>query len=157
MRYFWTGRDSDALDIWETSAKLAPYITYDSLMDYYISKGDYDKAEETIRLLQKVEPNNPENDFWVGYMAAIKGDTVKARQIIKQLNEFSEEGSVTINGIGIIYYALGDLDSFFKQMMKSKEAHTINIEILRYSPLVAKARDDPRMQQFLEDYVRQNK
>jgi adenylate cyclase len=152
--YFWTGRDSDALNIWETSVRLAPYITHDSMMGYYISKGMYNKAEETIHLLQKLEPSNPENDFWMGYLAAIRGDSEKAKQIIKRLNELSEEGSVTINGIGIIYYALGDLDSFFKQMMKSKEAHTITIDILRYSPLVARARDDPRMQQLLEDYTK---
>jgi len=154
QEYFWSGRESDALKIWKTSVKLAPYMTWDLMMDYYINKGDYEKAEETISQLQKIEPNNPENSFWVAYLAALKGDPEKASKVIELLEGSSEEGSVTINGIGLIYYALGDLDRFFQQMKKSKEAHTLSVSILRYSPLVAKARGDPRMGELLEDYSR---
>ncbi len=150
--YFWTGRDSDALSIWQTSMNLAPYLTCDSMMDYYINKGSYGKAEETIRTLQKLEPNNPENDFWIGYLAAIRGDEKKAREMIEALDERSRRGSVTMDGIGIIYCALGDLDSFFAQMQKSMDAHTIALSVLRYSPLVTKARADPRLQELLASY-----
>jgi adenylate cyclase len=150
--YFWSGRDADALKIWSTSMKLAPYLTCDSLMDYYISKGNYVKAEETIRTMKKLEPNNPETLFWVGYLAAIEGNIEKAQEIIEQLNESSKQGAVTLDGIGIIYCALGDLDKFFLQMQRSIEAHTISLMIIRYSPLVAKARSDPRMQGLLEIY-----
>lgn len=154
QEYFWAGRESDALNIWETSMKLAPYITADSMMDYYLSKRDYAKAEETISQLRRLEPDNLENDFWTAYLAAIRGDSEKARKMIEKLRRSSEKGSVAINGIGLIYYALGDLDRFFEQMKKSKDSHTLTVDILRYSPLFAKARNDLRMKEILESYSR---
>ena len=108
LEYSWAGRDTDALRIWETSAKLAPYITYDAMMDYYIGKEDYEKAEVTISQLQKLEPNNPETVFWIAYMAAIRGDSAKARNMIEELRSSSQKGAVTTNAIGLIYCALGD-------------------------------------------------
>ncbi|HKW05861.1 MAG TPA: adenylate/guanylate cyclase domain-containing protein [Nitrososphaerales archaeon] len=152
--YFWAGRESEALNIWETSVKFAPYMTYDSMMDYYINKGQYEKAANTIQILRKLDSDNAENDFWEGYLAAVKGEREKAAQVIKVLEKSSMEGAVTINGIGLIYCALGDLDSFFEQMRKSIESHTIALEVLKYSPLAAKARADPRSQELFEMYER---
>ncbi|MGI0090313.1 MAG: adenylate/guanylate cyclase domain-containing protein [Nitrososphaerales archaeon] len=152
--YFWAGRESEALDIWEMSVKFAPYMTYDSMMDYHVSKGQYEKAADTIQILRKLDSDNAENDFWEGYLAAVKGDREKAAQIIKVLEKSSKEGSVTINGIGLIYCALGDLDSFFEQMHKAIESHTIALQVLKYSPLAAKARADPRIQELFETYER---
>ncbi len=152
--YFWAGREKEALDIWSATVKFAPYITYDSMIDYYLSKGNYEKASEAVDILQKLDSDNPESDFWTGYLAALKGDTNKAKQKIEVLEKSSKEGAVTINAIALIYNALDDLDAFFAQMRRSLEAHTITMGMVRYSPLLSKARADPRMRELLDTYVR---
>ena len=136
--YFWSGRESEALEIWETALKFAPYMTYDSMMDYYIYKEDYEKARSIIQTLRKLNPANQENDFWEGYLAAVEGQREKAIQMIKVLQKSSEEGFVAINGIGLIYCALGDLDNFFEAMRRAGENHTISISVLKYSPMATK-------------------
>jgi pentatricopeptide repeat protein len=132
-------------------------MTYDSLMDFYIGKGNYEKAESTIQIMRRLEPGNPENDFWEGFLAAVKGEREKAIQMIKVLEKSSDEGSVTINGIGLIFCALGDLDSFFEIMNNASKTHRINISVVRYSPIAAKARADPRMQEIFDKYERKKK
>jgi tetratricopeptide (TPR) repeat protein len=152
--YFWAGRESEALEVWETALKLAPYMTYDSMMDYYIYKGDYAKAVDTIKNLRKLDPDNPENDFWEGYLAATEGRREDALRVIMSLRKSSDEGFVTNNASGLIYCALGDLDNFFKAMQRAIETHTISVSVLRYSPLVAKARADPRFREIVKKYER---
>ncbi len=154
--YFWSGRESEALEIWETALKFAPYMTYDSMMDYYIYKEDYEKARSIIQTLRKLNPANQENDFWEGYLAAVEGQREKAIQMIKVLQKSSEEGFVAINGIGLIYCALGDLDNFFEAMRRAGENHTISISVLKYSPMATKARTDPRLQEIFRRYERKS-
>ena len=139
--YFWAGRESEALEIWESALRFAPYMTYDSMMDYYIYKENYEKAASTMQIMRRLDPGNPENDFWEGYLAAVEGHRERAIQIIKVLQKSSQEGFVTISGIGLIYCALGDLDSFFEAMNRAIENHTISISTVRYSPMARKAQN----------------
>jgi hypothetical protein len=59
-------------------------------------------------------------------------------------------GEAGLNYIGYVYHALGDLASFFEYMNKALEAHTIIPSIMMYSPLLAKARADPRYPELVE-------
>lgn len=147
--YHYAGRDSEALEIWSKSLKLAPYLTYDSMMDYHIQRGEYGRASELVHELEKLDPDNPENNFWSGYVAAITGDKPKAEKEIATLEEFAKKGSTAINGIAHIYYALGDLDTFFKYAFRALHNHSLSLVMIRFSPLLAKAREDPRMAELL--------
>ena len=138
--YFWSGRESEALEMWNTALKFAPYMTYDSMMDYLIKIGDYDKAARTVRLLRDLEPGNPENDFWDGYLAGVTGNRERALEMIKELEKSAQTGAVTINGVALVYLALGDLDRYFEVEQKANETHRLSVSVVRYSPLTAKAR-----------------
>ena len=152
--YFWSGREVEALEIWKISLKLAPYMTYDSMLDYYLKVGDYAKAASIIEILKSLEPGNPENDFWEGYLAALQGDREKAMRIIKVLEKSAAAGAVTINGEALIYCALGDMDNFFELEQKAGDSHRLSVSVLRYSPLAARARQDPRTRKLLEKFER---
>lgn len=152
--YFWADRVADMLEIWNTTMKIAPYHTYDSLIAYYISKGDYGRVTEGIDMLQKLDPTNLENKFWIGYLAGLKGDLEMAKRMIGELEESSKKGMVTINAIAMIFNAMEDMDSFFQYLKKSFEMHTVTLGELRFSPLFSKARKDPRMSELIDSYMR---
>ncbi len=83
------------------------------------------------------------------------GDRAKAERQIAILKESSKEGSVTIDGIGIIYCGLGDMDSFYEYAFRALDFQFLSVSTIRYSPLVAKAREDPRMSKLLlQKYAR---
>jgi adenylate cyclase len=152
--YFYAGRNAEALKIWKISVKLAPYLTYDGMLEYYIHNGEYDRASSVINELQKLDSKNPENNFWAGYLAATMGDRAKAEQEIAILQQSAKEGSVSMNGIAIIYSALGDMDAFFEYASRALDLHVISVGLMRFSPLLAKAREDPRMSELLGKYER---
>ncbi len=50
---------------------------------------------------------------------------------------------------GFIRYFLGDMDAFFAAMFRDVENHALNPLMLRYSPLLEKARQDPRYREVM--------
>ena len=57
--------------------------------------------------------------------------------------------------VGFVYHALGDLDSYFQYVNSALEEHAIITMLVMYSPLLAKARTDPRYLEFLEKLRKQ--
>ena len=62
--YINTGREHEALEHWKKTEQLAPRATYQFMTDYYLSKGDIDRARELHAKFEKLRPNSP----WVTYM-----------------------------------------------------------------------------------------
>ena len=62
---------------------------------------------------------------------------------------------VVFNFIAYVYHALGDLDSYFEYLNKALEGHAIIPSTMRYSPLFAKARADPRYLELVEKLRKQ--
>jgi adenylate cyclase len=147
--YLYTGREQEALEFWKKTEQLAPASTYRGMTEYYLIKGNLEKARELHAKFEKLEPTNP-RVFWMGgVIAAMEGDKDRALFAIRKIED-AKMGSVGFNYIGYVYYALGDLDSYFENMNKAREAHTIIPSTLMYSPLFAKARTDPRYLELVE-------
>ena len=146
--YFYTGRESEALQFWEKTAELAPAGTYRNLTEYHMFKGNQEKAKEYFLMAEKLEPT----DSWVpwmrGFIAARMGERNAALEAIRRIEE-NWSGALDLNGIGFIYYALGDLDSYFTYMNRAAEQHVLNYVYPMYCPLFAQGRTDPRHQGLL--------
>jgi hypothetical protein len=89
-----------------------------------------------------------------GMLAAWEGDREKALLAVKKIED-AKMGPVGFNFIAYVYLALGDLDSYFEQLNKALEAHTLTPSTMMYSPLLAKARADPRYAELVEMLRRQ--
>jgi adenylate cyclase len=153
LMYFYAGKEKEALEHWNKTIRFVPYRTNCFLTEYYILKGEYEKAEETIAKLREINPADFFTTMWTGYLAAVRGEREKALEIIAKLRESSREGSMVINIIGFIYYALGNLDGFFDSLNRSLKLHTFPAIELR-SPLFAQIRDDPRYRKVYEELLR---
>jgi adenylate cyclase len=149
MAYFYSGRESEALQHWERTAQLAPAGTYRVMAEYYLSKGNYKKARELHSMVEKLQPTNPWVTWVRGFMAAQTGDRDAALQVIREIEE-SRAGALSLNDIGFIYYALGDLDSYFDYLNRALDHHALYITYPMYCPLFEKGRADPRYEALLE-------
>lgn len=147
--YFYLGREGDALQHWEKTVEIAPVGTYKNLTEYYIFKGDIEKARVYWAKVEKLEPTRRWVTWMKGYLAAASGDTEGALSAIREI-EKRWLGATNLNDIAFIYYALGDLDSYFTYINRATDQHTVQYTNVIYSPLFAKARQDPRYQGFLQ-------
>ena len=154
LAYLYTGREQEALEHWDKTEQLAPAHTYRGKTEYYLIKGDLEKAKEFNAKVERLEPTNPRVIWESGVLAAMEGDREKALLAVRKIED-AKAGPIGFNFIGYIYHALGDIDSYFEYLNKAAEAHTIIPSIMMYSPLFAKARTDPRYIEVLEKLKRQ--
>jgi tetratricopeptide (TPR) repeat protein len=145
--YFYMGREGDALRHWDKTTRLAPAGAYRAMTEYYLSKGDVEKAKELFSKAERIEPEVHWVKWMRGFMAAQAGDVEAARTAIREI-EAKWKGAV--NEIAFVYYALGDLDSYFTYIDRATDQHIVRYLYVMYCPLFAKARDDPRYQRFLD-------
>jgi adenylate cyclase len=152
--YLWTGREAEALELWKKTEQLAPAQTYRGMTQYYLIRGDLEKAKEFHAKAEKLEPTRPWLIWMSGVIAAMEGDRERALLAIRKIED-AKVGPVGFNFIGYVYHALGDLDSFFEYMNKALEAHALTPSTMMYSPLFARARVDPRYLELMGKIRRQ--
>ena len=119
------------------------------MTEYYLAKGDLEKAKELLAKLEKVDPTNPRVTWMGGFIAAMEGDRERALLAVRKIED-AKMGPVGFNFIGFVNYALGDLDSYFAYLNKAVEAHALIVATVMHSPLFARARADPRYRELVE-------
>ena len=147
--YLWTGRDQEALDHWKRTEHLAPAVTYRNMTDYYLSKGDIEKAREMHARFEKLNPSHPWVTYMGGFIEAASGNREKAMEAIRKIQE-RNMGDTSYNWVAYVYYALGDIDRYFENLNRALEKHAIVATVVMYSPLLARGREDPRYQELVE-------
>ena len=153
--YFATGREQEALEHWGKTEHLAPAETYRNMADYYLSKGDIAKARELHAKYEKLQPTNPWVIYMGGFIDATAGDREKALLAIRTM-ENRKMGPIAYNYVAYIYHALGDMNRYFENMNRALEEHVLIAIFVLYSPLLARAREDPRYRELVEKLRRMN-
>ncbi|HXW37228.1 MAG TPA: adenylate/guanylate cyclase domain-containing protein [Nitrososphaerales archaeon] len=153
--YLNTGKEQEALDHWKKTEDQSPSGTYRCLTDYYLSKGDIWKAREYYAKYEKLLPNHPWVTYMGGFIEATAGEREKALLAIRKIEE-RKMGPVGYNFVAYIYYALGDMDRYFEYINRATDEHVSFPVLLMYSPLLVKARQDPRYQVLVEKIKRMN-
>jgi adenylate cyclase len=147
---FYAGRDAEALEFCERFEHLVPFRINAHRTEYYLGRRDDEKAAESFREMERLRPDS----LWVltyrGILAARRGDAETARQGIKTLRELERDGSLTCLFAGFVYFGLGEMDSFFDCMEQALELHNLPVLELRWSPLYAEAREDPRYPDLMQ-------
>jgi tetratricopeptide (TPR) repeat protein len=151
MVYFYLGREREAIEHWEKTRHLAPAGTYMVMTEHALWKGDYEKAKELHSMVERLQPTHQWVTWMKGFIAAQTGDKEEALRVIRHLEE-SRGGveDLSLNGIAFIYYALGNLDSYFSYMNQAVESHVANFAYPMYCPLFAAGRADLRYQKLIE-------
>ena len=147
--YFYAGREADALAHWERTKSLVRFRTSSHLTEYHLGRGDYARAEETLREMERMRPDNVWTEAFRGFLAARQGDTQGARRSLDRLERREQKGETAGFHAGYVYFALGDMDAFLASMKRAFEHHNLPLLELLYSPLFASARSDPRLLDLL--------
>lgn len=147
--YYYGGREAEALAHWERTKPAALYRTNAHMTEYFLGKGDLDRASETVRELARLRPDNGWTEMYSAILAARRGDIALARQITERLERRSQAGDLTGFFAGFARLALGDQDAFVASMQQALQLRALPLLELRYSPLFAAAREDPRIQEIL--------
>jgi adenylate cyclase len=147
--YFLGGRQQEAFEHWKRNLHLDPITSYHGMADYYIAKGDLEKADAMVKEMERIGPTNRVTYLERGYLAALKGDKATALEMIAKLDATHEKGWVTSPYAGYIYQALGDMDKFFEYMFAAVRTHTLPLTTLLFSPFFAEVRKDPRFDQVI--------
>ena len=149
LAYLWNSREKDALDFWNRNRKISPFVVARSLAEYHFGKNDLSNAKVEVALLEELSPGDPEVIWFRGALSALGGDTAGAKEAIDRLESEFRGGAVTERVVGELRYFLGDLDAFFDAMFRALKNHSLDAIWLRYSPLLQKAREDPRYHQIM--------
>ncbi|HYB77447.1 MAG TPA: adenylate/guanylate cyclase domain-containing protein [Thermoplasmata archaeon] len=152
--YFFSGRLEDALAHWKNTIERSPMDANRGLADLYILKGDFEKAEQAVKELERLAPSSDFALLCRGWLAAVTGDRPTAMKMVERLQETSREGYARQSSVGFIYYALGDFDRFFDVMFATAKAHTMQASRVRMSPSFAAARRDRRFVELMSTYGR---
>lgn len=147
--YFSAGREQEALEHWKKNEHLAEAYYCRSVTDYYLTKGNIGKARELHARFEKLQPTQPWVIYMGGFIDATAGDKEKALAAVQKMEE-AKMGPLAYNYMAFVYHALGDMDKYFEYMNRALEAHTIVGTRVMYSPLLAKARGDPRYKELVE-------
>jgi hypothetical protein len=84
----------------------------------------------------------------------MEGDRERALLTIKKIED-AKMGPIAFNFVAYVYHALDDLDAYFANMDKALPTHALIPLFLMHSPLLAKARTDPRYPELLEKLRKQ--
>lgn len=147
--YLYTGREAEALNHLKRTLHLNPMNTHRWMCTYYICKGNLDDAEAEFKQLESLAPDWEFTVLFKGYLAALRGNRKVAEDLLAALEQTHKSGWARSSLPGFIYYALGDMDRFFEFMRSAAQEHTLRATELMYSPLYAKAREDPRLKEVL--------
>ncbi len=149
-----SGRGEDALALWKKHLDLNPVECYRGMVEIYLTRGDLKQAESTVREMEKVAPSSALTYLSRGLVSALQGDRKGAMEMVANLEKSYSEDYVQQSNVGFIFLALGDLDKFFDYMFQAAKAHTLQLSRVRFSPLIALARRDPRFIELLSIYGR---
>ena len=145
--YFHAGRGAEAMEHWRSTFSRAPFQASSGRADLFMAEGRFEEARVEIREMEKLGPNNLLTYFSKGYLAALKRDRATAQEMIAKLDPAPTKATPGSTFAGDIYLALGDRERFFEHLTASAKGHVLPVLELRYSPVYAEVRTDPRFEQ----------
>ena len=151
--YFYSGREEEALAHWQRTMPLVAFRTNAHLTEFYLSHGELEKAEGTVREMARLRPSSVWLEMYRGFLAARKGDREAARREIERLESRTDSLQVTVFLAGFIYFALGETSTFFECIERARREGSEPVMELLYSPLFASIRSDPRYLEWAKKWT----
>lgn len=147
--YFYSGREKEAFEIYRKLEVTDPVACCARMGEYELTKGSLDRAKTQLARLERLAPDRVSVVGLGGMLAAARGEKEQAKKVIARLEEEFGGVSVMPNYVAYVYYMLGDLDQAFSWLEKAVDGHSLIPHVIRYSPLFASLRSDPRYRKVL--------
>lgn len=131
---------------------LALNPSYSSM--YYIialahaQQGQFTEAIQDLERVVELRGWQADRVGYLGYLQAISGDTVRARQELAVLHDLGEVG---VHGLALVYAGLGETDEALEWLHRAVETDTGPLSYLKVHPVYDSLRSDPRFQLILKE------
>jgi adenylate cyclase len=99
--YFYLGMEDKALRHWEKTVQGAPAGTYRMMAEYYLYKGEVEKAREFHSKVERLDPTHRWATWMKGFIAGYTGDKQEALEVIQEI-EKKWLGATNLNDIAFI-------------------------------------------------------
>lgn len=149
--FHWSRRPERAIAQFQEVLELYPNyaVTLSFLAEAYARTGDLPAAISTIEQIQPAA-RDPQSLSVMAYLYARSGDRQKAREIIDDLAERSDEGKVPAVILAHFYAGLGDHDQAISWLEEAREERSAWLAFLEVDVKFDALRADARFQQLRE-------
>ena len=125
------------------------WIGHNFLGWVYVVKKQWQEALTEFRAAQRLD-NNPETLVGIGYVSALSGQQLAARQIVENLKALRTECYVQPVGIALVHAALGEEDEAFVWLEKAFEEHAQWLSEIKVDPAFDPLRSNSRFSELLK-------
>jgi TolB-like protein/tetratricopeptide (TPR) repeat protein/class 3 adenylate cyclase len=144
MVLYHAGRDDEAIVRLQKALELDPnfWITHLTLGKVYARQRKYSDAEVEFSKARELSHGNSEAIASGGYVAALAGDTAKARAVLDELKG-SERYIPPVN-VALVFNGLGDQNEALSWLDKACEQRDVRLTLLKVDPRWDSFRSNPR-------------
>jgi TolB-like protein/Tfp pilus assembly protein PilF len=121
----YSGQEEKFLLLCNENFGLAPFYVSIMRCQYYMSKREFDKAENELKIAENLAPDENATLCTKGMLEAMKGNRQKALDMISLIEKRFEEATATTCR-GDISYLLGDTDTYYQCLMKLALTHSLD-------------------------------
>ena len=114
----------------------------------YWAKGDLTEALAWLNRARRME-DNPLLLALSGVVNAMAGNRRQAEKILEELKRRSTQEHIPPDGLGLLYFSLGDKDRAFAVFEKALNERAEDMVYLKVAPFYDPLRSDPRFQDLL--------
>jgi len=150
--YCLLGRPDDVMKYYNKAVRINPdyNLTYRALGQFYLSKGDFDRALEAFFKIKAIAGELTQTDGWIAHTYGRMGERKKAEEILEVLLERSKKEFVQSLPIASIYIGLEDYDLAFERLEMALEEHDAHLVLITFWPDMDPIRSDPRFKALLK-------
>lgn len=157
-RYEWyMGRPAEALKKWDRAldlgAEMSSFLLFLKTL-LHGSQQSFSEARACIRAYESVpagpfREEEPGRFRQLAIMYASAGDPTSGSALLRQYLEAVRAAQVPADPVAMAYAALHQVDSFYEWAFRSVEDLSAWPSVVRFSPLLADVRADPRYHEYL--------
>jgi TolB-like protein/Flp pilus assembly protein TadD len=129
-------RDQEALSKLQELLELDPnfWVTHLILGKVYAQLRKYPEAVAEFTKAKELSHGNSEAIGSIGYVAALSGDTAKARAVLHELKTLSSQHYVPPFSVAMVHSALGEQNEALALLEKACDEHDVRVTLLKVDP-----------------------
>jgi len=129
-------RDHEALSKLQQTLELDPnfWVTHVILGKVYAQLRKYPEAVAEFTKAKELSHGNSEAIGSIGYVAALSGDTAKARGVLDELKTLSSQHYIPPFSVAMVHNALGEQNEALTLLEKACDEHDVRVTLLKVDP-----------------------
>jgi TolB-like protein/Flp pilus assembly protein TadD len=145
-------RDHEALSKLQQTLELDPnfWVTHFVLGKVYTQLHKYPEAIAEFTKARELSRGNSEAIGSIGYVAALSGDTAKARRVLEELKTLSSQHYVPPFSVAMVHNALGEQNEALALLEKACDEHDVRVPQLKVDPRWDSLRANSRFTKILK-------